>query len=66
MKTQAAPTEPIAFRVPVEWKRRAQKAAGVRDGDNLSRLVRRAVDRLIAEERLLADESQAAQEGKVA
>ena len=53
MKTKTVPTEPITFRVPTDWKRRAQAAAGVRDGDNLSRLVRRAVDRLIEEERLL-------------
>lgn len=56
MKTQVAPTEPITFRVPTDWKRRAQKAASVRDGDNLSRLVRRAVDRLIEEEQLLKSE----------
>ena len=64
MKTQVAPTEPMTFRVPTEWKRRAQKAAGVRDGDNLSRLVRRAVDKLIAEERLLEGESE--KEGRAA
>lgn len=58
MKTQVAPTEPITFRVPTDWKRRAQKAASVRDGDNLSRLVRRAVDRLIEEEQLLKSEEK--------
>lgn len=62
MKARAVPTEPVAFRVPVDWKRRAQKAASVRDGDNLSRLVRRAVDRLIEEEQLLESEK----EGKAA
>lgn len=61
MKRKAPTTEPIIFRVPVEWKDRVRKAAGVRDGDNISRLVRRAVDRLIEEERLLdTDEQDAA------
>lgn len=53
MNSKAVPTEPVTFRIPTELKRRWQKAAGYRDGDNLSRLVRRAVDRLIEEERLL-------------
>lgn len=60
MKTQVAPTEPVAFRVPTDWKRRAQLAAETKDGGNLSRLVRRAVDRLIAEERLLETEEKGA------
>ena len=58
MKTQVAPTEPVAFRVPTDWKRRAQEAAEHRDGGNLSRLVRRAVDRLIEEEQLLKNEEK--------
>ena len=53
MSIRKEPTQPIAFRVPTEWKERAQRAASVRDGDNLSRLVRRAVDKIIAEEQLL-------------
>ena len=57
---KAVPTEPVTFRVPTEWKRKAQKASGVRDGDNLSRLVRRAVDRIIEEEGLLEGQEQKA------
>ncbi len=62
MKDQTEPTKPLSFRVPVEFKERLYRAAAVRDGDNISRLVRRAVDRLIEEEQLLPPASDEAQE----
>lgn len=36
-----------------EWKARVQAASETRDGGNVSRMVRRALERLIEEERLL-------------
>lgn len=56
MQPRKEPTQPIAFRVPADWKERAQRAASVRDGDNLSRLIRRAVDDTIEREQLLPNE----------
>lgn len=47
-------TEVLAFRVPVEFKDALRRAAAVRDGDNISRLIRRAVEEMIEREQLLA------------
>lgn len=46
-------TEVLAFRVPVEFKEALRRAAAVRDGDNISRLIRRAVEDTIEREGLL-------------
>ena len=46
-------TARIVMKVEPEFRNRTLRAAEVRDGGNVSRLVRRAIERLIAEERLL-------------
>lgn len=48
-------SSPVTFRIPSEQKSRWQKAAGVRDGHNVSLLVRRAVDELIERENLIPE-----------
>lgn len=50
-------TEVLAFRVPAEFKETLRRAASVRDGDNISRLIRRSVEETIKREQLLSDEA---------
>lgn len=56
-------TARIVMRVEPEFRDRTFRAAEVRDGGNISRFVRRAIDRLIAEEKL---EESEAKSGKAA
>lgn len=58
MDTQAQSDKMISFRASANWKARVQQAAEVRDGGNFTRLVKRAIEKLIAEERLLEGESE--------
>lgn len=60
MNTQAQSDKMISFRASANWKARVQRAAETKDGGNFTRLVKRAVDRLIAEERLLETEEKGA------
>lgn len=53
MNTQAQGDKMISFRASAGWKARVQRAAETKDGGNFTRLVKRAIDKLIAEERLL-------------
>ena len=53
-----AQSDRISMRVEPEYKARMEIAAEARDGGNVSRLIRRAVDRLIEEEQLLEHASQ--------
>lgn len=55
-------TARIVMKVEPEFRNRTLRAAEVRDGGNVSRFVRRAIDELIARERLL----ESANEGKAA
>lgn len=48
-------TARIALKVEPEWREKVFRAAKTQDGDNISRLVRRAVDELIERENLLPD-----------
>lgn len=53
MKTITSQQESrIVLRTEPAFKARVEEAAEVRDGGNVSRMVRRAIERLIAEERL--------------
>lgn len=60
IQTRSTHTERIVLKVEPPFKERAGKAAEVRDGGNISRFIRRAVDRLIEEERLLESDHQEA------
>lgn len=53
MNTQAQGDKMISFRASASWKTRVQRASETKDGGNFTRLVKRAVDKLITEERLL-------------
>lgn len=57
-------TEKIVTLVDVETKDRIERAAEIRDGGNVSRLVRRAINKLIDDEQL--DDAATAQPGRAA
>lgn len=51
-------TARIVMKVEPEFRNRTLRAAEVRDGGNVSRFVRRAIDELIAREQLLESTSK--------